>query len=87
MDIFYLIIFFILGLFMGMIYTNIGLRLPKHKKIFTLENNCDICHHKLSVLDMIPILSYLFLKKRCRYCRAKINDTYTCFLGNSYLKL
>ena len=55
----YLIIFFILGLFMGSFYTVIGLRLPKHENFITNRSYCDKCHHELSFLDMIPILSYL----------------------------
>ncbi len=34
---------------------------------------CDTCGHTLGVLDLVPILSYLFLRGRCRYCRAKIS--------------
>ena len=77
MFILYLIIFFIFGLFMGSFYTVIGLRLPKHDNFLTDRSHCDKCQHNLSLLDMIPLLSYLFLKGRCRYCKAKINELST----------
>lgn len=77
MFILYLIIFFIFGLFMGSFYTVIGLRLPKHENFLTDRSHCDKCQHNLSLLDMIPLLSYLFLKGRCRYCKAKINELST----------
>lgn len=73
----YLIIFFILGLLMGSFFTVIGLRLPKHENFITNRSYCDKCHHELSMLDMVPIISYLFLGRRCRYCRCKIDDTST----------
>lgn len=34
---------------------------------------CDTCGHTLGVLDLVPVFSYLFLRGRCRYCRAKIS--------------
>ncbi len=77
MDILYLIIFFILGLFMGSFYTVIGLRLPNRENFITNRSYCDKCHHELSLLDMIPILSYLFLRRRCRYCHSRIDSLST----------
>ena len=77
MNTLYLIIFFILGLFMGSFYTVIGLRLPKHENFITNRSYCDKCHHELSFLDMIPILSYLFLRRRCRYCKSRIDSLST----------
>ena len=77
MDIFYLIIFFILGLFFGTIYTSIGKKLPNHEKLLLIDNKCSKCKHKLSILEMIPVFSYIFLRGRCRHCRGKIDDLYT----------
>lgn len=81
MNYLYLIIFFVFGLFMGSFYTVVGLRLPKKENFFTNRSHCDHCHHTLSFLDMIPILSYLFLKGKCRYCHKKISDL------SSYMEL
>ncbi len=36
------------------------------------RSECDSCHHILSWYDNIPLLSYVWLKGRCRYCGAKI---------------
>lgn len=33
---------------------------------------CEKCKHKLSVSDLIPILSWIFLCGKCRYCDKKI---------------
>lgn len=77
MHIIYLIIFFILGCHMGSFYTVIGMRLPKHEDFFTSRSHCDKCNHNLTLLDMIPVLSYLFLKGRCRYCHKKISNIST----------
>jgi leader peptidase (prepilin peptidase)/N-methyltransferase len=37
---------------------------------------CPSCGHPLSVADNLPLLSYVWLKGRCRYCRAPISLRY-----------
>src|SRR5690606_12519552 len=37
---------------------------------------CPHCKHQLSFLDLFPILSYLWLRGRCRYCQKKISAQY-----------
>lgn len=37
---------------------------------------CVNCGHKLSTLDLIPLVSWLFLRGRCRYCNKKISAQY-----------
>ena len=81
MNILYLIIFFILGLHMGSFLTVIGLRLPKKENFTTTRSHCDSCGHILGATKMIPILSYIFQKGRCRHCGAKVDvlSTYVEF--------
>jgi len=33
---------------------------------------CPKCHHQLGFWDLIPIFSFIFLRRKCRYCRKKI---------------
>lgn len=73
MNILYLIIFFILGSLMGSFLTVIGLRLPKKENFTTTHSHCDSCGHILYLYEMIPIISYLLQKGKCRYCKAKID--------------
>jgi leader peptidase (prepilin peptidase)/N-methyltransferase len=37
---------------------------------------CPQCHHQLSALDNIPVLSWLALRGRCRYCKTPISLQY-----------
>lgn len=62
---------------MGSFYTVVGLRTPKKESFLLSRSRCDECKHELSYLDMIPILSYLFLRGKCRYCQEKIDKTST----------
>ena len=77
MKLFYLITFFILGTFFGSFYTVIGLRLPKHLSFIKGRSHCDKCGHELSLLDMVPFISYIALRGKCRYCHNSISPTST----------
>ena len=48
-------------------------RLPKEKSIIRPPSHCDACQHKLRPLDLVPLLSYLCLRGKCRYCGASIS--------------
>ena len=46
------------------------------RKRYTLRSQCDACHHVLHWYDLIPILSYVWLKGRCHYCGKKLSKEY-----------
>ena len=73
----YIIIFFIFGLYFGSFLTVVGQRLPRKENFITTRSYCDNCKHELSLLDMIPVLSYYFLNKKCRYCKKDIDSLST----------
>lgn len=77
MNILYLIIFFLLGLFMGSFLTVVGLRVPKHENFISNRSYCDECKHTLSFLDMVPVISFLLLRGKCRYCKKNIDPLST----------
>ena len=77
MEIFYLIVFFIIGIYFGSFFTVVGLRLPKHENFIISRSRCDECGHELSLLEMVPILSYFLLGRKCRYCKSKIDPLST----------
>lgn len=72
-SIMYYTLFFILGTYMGSFYTLLGLRLPKGEPVVFSRSKCDECKHTLSLIDMVPILSFILLRGKCRYCKAKID--------------
>lgn len=47
-------------------------RLPGHESIVSPRSHCGSCGRTLAPVDLIPILSYLALRGRCRYCGASI---------------
>ncbi len=62
---------------MGSFYTVVGLRLPKHEPFIISRSKCDHCSHTLSLLEMVPIISYLCLRGRCAHCKKKIDSLST----------
>lgn len=47
-------------------------RLHTNRNFISGRSECEHCHHKLGALDMIPIVSWLILGGKCRYCRKPI---------------
>ena len=67
---------FIIGTLFGSFSTLAVYRLPLHENITHKHSYCPKCNHKLSFFDMIPILSYVLLGGKCRYCKSKIRIRY-----------
>lgn len=54
-------------------FANVAIyRIPKKESIAKGRSYCDNCHHMIVWYDLIPIVSYLLLRGKCRYCKAKI---------------
>ncbi|TQR19194.1 prepilin peptidase [Psychrobacillus vulpis] len=70
------IFFFIYGLIFGSFFNVVGLRVPKGESIVRPPSHCTVCNRKLTILDLIPVFSYLFLKGQCRECGEKIHWVY-----------
>lgn len=81
---------FLTGLFIGSFFNVCIYRIPNEKSIVLPPSHCTSCNHKLAVLDLIPVFSYLFLKGKCRYCGASISVQYPLIellTGTMYLVL
>jgi len=48
----------------------------KKKSALRGRSFCPKCGHVLSWIDLIPVLSFLFLRGKCRYCSKKISIQY-----------
>ena len=56
------------GSFLGLVID----RVPRGQSIVSPPSSCDHCHRRLTPLDLIPLLSYVVLRGRCRFCGARI---------------
>ena len=67
----------LLGLVMGSALNCLSLRLAAGKKWSGKERSvCAVCGHTLGTLDLIPLVSWLCLRGKCRYCGEKISPRY-----------
>lgn len=72
----YTIFIFLFGLVFGSFYNVVGLRVPQKESIVHPPSHCPTCQRRLTVLDLVPVLSYVFLGGKCRSCGNKISWVY-----------
>lgn len=72
MEIGWIIFFALLGAVIGSFLNVVIDRLPQGQSISYPPSHCNSCQKRLGTKDLIPIISYLWLKGRCRYCGAAI---------------
>lgn len=69
---FQIIIAVLFGLLVGS-FLNVCIdRLPAGQSIVNPPSHCPSCNRRLAVIDLIPVVSYLVLRGRCRSCGARI---------------
>ena len=76
MFVLYLSIVFFVGLIFGSFANVCIARLPNDKNVIFGRSKCPNCSKKIIWYDNIPLISYLFLKARCRYCKKEISFLY-----------
>ncbi len=67
---------FILGAAIGSFLNVVILRTPLKESIVVNRSHCMSCGKQLRNIDLIPILSYIFLRGKCRFCKARISPRY-----------
>ena len=62
----------VLGAAFGSFAGAMAWRLHTKRNMVSDRSECEHCHHKLGPLDLVPIVSWLWLRGRCRYCKKPI---------------
>jgi len=76
MDIFLGILVVLFGLCVGSFLNCLLYRLEIGESFLKGRSYCPACKHPLGWLDLIPVISFLWLGGKCRYCKAKISWQY-----------
>lgn len=76
MNIFLFFFFMLYGICIGSFLNVIAYRVPKEISVIKGRSMCPTCGHVLGILDLIPVFSYLFLGRKCRYCKTPISGRY-----------
>lgn len=66
----------LLGACLGSFLTLATYRLPLGQPIGRSRSRCTSCNHTLGVRDLFPVLSWVFARGRCRYCKVKVSARY-----------
>jgi leader peptidase (prepilin peptidase)/N-methyltransferase len=67
---------FVFGAIVGSFLNVCILRLPNGESIVSPPSHCPACKTTIPFYDNIPLISYLFLRARCRFCDTKISPRY-----------
>ena len=94
MDVYWIISFFVLGILFGSFFNVVGLRFPKKLPFHNDRSFCPSCKSQLNWYELIPILSYIMQRGKCRDCRTTISFMYPfieaatgCLFMFSYIKI
>lgn len=67
---------FIFGLVVGSFLNVCIYRLPKSESVVNPRSHCPHCEHIIPWCDNIPVISFLLLRGRCRFCKKRISFRY-----------
>lgn len=67
---------FIIGVIIGSFLNVVIERFHGGGSLLRPPSHCPKCRHRLGFIDLFPIISFIFLRGRCRYCREKISWQY-----------
>lgn len=70
------IIVFLFGAAIGSFLNVCIYRIPRNLSIVIPSSRCPFCNIPIKLWDNIPILSYIFLGGRCRFCKSRIPFRY-----------
>ncbi len=75
------IVSIVFGALIGSFLNVCILRLPQEESIITPGSRCPYCKNPIKFYDNIPLVSYLLLRGRCRYCKKSISIQYPLIEG------
>ncbi len=70
------IVVFLYGIIIGSFLNVCIYRIPKGEDIVKTNSHCMVCGKQLKWYDLFPVISFLCLKGRCRYCKTKLSWQY-----------
>lgn len=67
---------FIFGICVGSFLNVLADRLPKGESIWKGRSHCESCKKILAWYDLVPLLSFLSIRGKCRYCHVRLSFYY-----------
>lgn len=75
-QVFCVVVVLVLGACLGSFMNCFAWRIVNGESILKGRSHCTTCNHELGPLDLVPILSWIFLRGKCRYCGAPVSVRY-----------
>jgi leader peptidase (prepilin peptidase)/N-methyltransferase len=73
---FWIVFLFAIGCCVGSFLNVVIYRLPRDKSLVKPPSSCPSCGKHIQFYDNIPLVSWLLLFGKCRYCKARISPRY-----------
>ena len=73
---FWIVFLFAIGCCVGSFLNVVIYRLPRDKSLVSPPSSCPSCGKHIRFYDNIPLVSWLLLRGKCRYCKARISPRY-----------
>ena len=70
------VVYAVLGLVAGSFATAASHRLPLDRPLAMDRSRCANCNHVLAAIDLVPVVSWLAMRGRCRYCGVAVSIRY-----------
>lgn len=67
-----IIVIFLLGISLGSFLNVVVDRFATGRSLVKGRSYCESCKRTIEIIDLIPVLSYVILRGRCRFCKKKI---------------
>lgn len=68
----WVIFYFLIGASMGSFASVCIERIPEGRSVVYPPSSCPFCGKRIKWYDNIPLVSYIILMGKCRYCKTKI---------------
>lgn len=66
----------IYGILIGSFLNVCIYRIPEKQSVVVVRSHCMSCGKQIKWYDLVPLVSFLILRGRCRYCKAKLSWQY-----------
>ena len=74
--VFFVVLAALLGAVFGSFLNCAAFRLVRGESFIRGRSHCPSCGHELGALELIPVLSWMLLRGRCRWCKSRVSVRY-----------
>ena len=67
------VLIFLYGVCIGSFCNVLICRIPRKESFVKVPSHCENCGYRLQWYDLVPLFSYIFLRGKCRKCKASIS--------------